>query len=131
MLLAALPLLVIVIGAYNVVALLGAGTAWTLLDLALPSGTILPLTFGDLLVTGGIVLLFLEIWKSTRTGTSSVIDHLLSMLLFVVALIEFLLLPAFGTATFAILMVLSFVDVIAGFAVSISSARRDIDVTRM
>lgn len=126
--LAAVPLLVLVVGAYNFLAITGIETQWELARFAMPSGALLTLEFGDLLIMLGIILLFLEIWKSTRTDNSSIFDHLLSMALFVIVLVEFLLLPAFGTATYAIILCLTFVDVIAGFTVSISSARRDFEV---
>jgi hypothetical protein len=124
---AAVPLLILVVGAYNFMALTGAGVDWQLFSLALPSGALLPVRFGDLLVTAGIILLYLEIWKSTRTDRGSIIDHLLSMVLFVVVLVEFLLFESFGTTVYAIILCLTFVDVIAGFTVSISSARRDVE----
>ena len=124
---AAVPLLILVVGAYNFMALTGVGVDWQLLQIGLPSGALLPFRFGDLLVAAGIVLLYLEIWKSTRSDNSSILDHLLSMVLFVIVLIQFLLLERFGTTVYAIILCLTFVDVVGGFTVSISSARRDVD----
>jgi hypothetical protein len=124
---AAVPLLILVVGAYNFMALTGAGVDWELFRFVLPSGALLPFRFGDLLVTVGIILLYLEIWKSTRTDKGSIFDHLLSMILFVIVLIEFLLLESFGTSVYATILCLTFVDVVAGFTVSISSARRDVE----
>ena len=51
------------------------------------------------------------------------------MVLFVVALLEFLLVPARGTSVFLIITALTLIDVIAGFAVSLSTARRDITIS--
>jgi hypothetical protein len=51
------------------------------------------------------------------------------MVLFVVALLEFLLVPACGTSVFLIITALTLIDVIAGFTVSLSTARRDIAIT--
>ena len=48
--------------------------------------------------------------------------------MFVIVLIEFLLLESFGTNIYATILCLTFVDVIAGFTVSISSARRDVEL---
>ena len=56
-------------------------------------------------------------------------DHALSMTLFVIALLEFLLVPACGTSVFLIVTALTLIDVIAGFAVSLSTARRDIAIS--
>ncbi len=128
--LAALPLLVFVVGFYHLIVLIGVaglgGIASVVLSIPLVSGAILALTMGDLLVLLGLVLLYIEIFKATRTGTSSIVDHLLSMALFVICLVEVIVLPGFGTATFVILTVMAAIDVVAGFTVTISGARRDI-----
>jgi hypothetical protein len=126
--LAAVPLLVLVVGAYNFMAITGIDIHWQLASFAMPSGALLTFHLGDLLVMLGIILLYLEIWKSTRIGNSSVLDHLLSMGLFVVVLIEFLLFQRFATTTYAMMLCLTLVDVIAGFTVSISTARRDLNI---
>lgn len=130
--LAALPLLVIVVGIYHLVALVGVaglgGIDSVALSLPLVSGATLALRLGDLLVLAGLVLLYVEIFKATRTGTASIVDHLLSMALFVVCLVEVIVLPGFGTATFVILTLMCAIDVIAGFTVTITGARRDFGV---
>ncbi len=96
----------------------------------LPSGAKFALTAGDLSILVGLVFLYFEILKSTRTGNSSILDHVLSLTLFVIALLEFLLSPAAGNAPFIIITLMMFIDVIAGFTVSISVARRDVGFTR-
>jgi hypothetical protein len=45
-----------------------------------------------------------------------------------VALLEFLLVPFCGTAAFFFLVIMSLIDVVAGYSVSILSARRDFSV---
>jgi hypothetical protein len=51
--------------------------------------------------------------------------------LFIVMLVEFLLVPQAGTSTFFILMVISLVDVMAGFTVTVRTAQRDLQVDRV
>ena len=122
-----IPLLILAVGLYNVVALAtGLSIDAPMASLPLPSGIVLSLSFGDLLVVLGLLLLFVEIFKATRTGTASIIDHLLSVGLFVFCLIELILFPAFGTTTFLFLTLMTLIDVVAGFTVTITSARRDI-----
>ena len=75
-----------------------------------------------------IVLLFFEILKSTRTGRSSILEHMLSVGVFVLFLIEFLLVGAAASSVFFILMLMSIIDVIGGFTVSITSAGRDVNM---
>jgi hypothetical protein len=67
-----------------------------------------------------------EIVKATRLGSRSIVDHLLSLILFLVMLGEFMIVQQAATATFLLLLTLSFVDVIAGFSVTIRSSQRDI-----
>ena len=69
-----------------------------------------------------------EVLKSTRTGGDSVVDHALSMMVFVACLILFLVWPLAGTSLFFLIMLTTLVDVIAGFSVTIRSARRDYSV---
>ena len=63
-----------------------------------------------------VLLLFVEMMKSTRIGIRTVVDHALSLLLFLGMLVEFLLVKQAATATFFLLLVISFVDVLGGFA---------------
>jgi hypothetical protein len=79
----------------------------------------------DAFMVGGVLVLYLEIFKSTGTGMASVIDHTLSMLVFIAFLVEFLVVGACGTSAFFALTLMSLLDVIAGFTVSIVAARRD------
>lgn len=122
-----IPLLILAVAAYHVVALFaGLAVESPSFTIALPSGATLQLSSGDLLVVFGLLLLFVEIFKATRTGTASIVDHLLSVGLFVVCLVELILFEAFGTATFLVLTMMTLIDVVAGFTVTITSARRDI-----
>jgi hypothetical protein len=100
------------------------------LTLGLISGATWQLTGGELLVAAGLVLLYIEIFKSTRSSAASIIDHVLSLVLFVVCLVEFLVWPAAGTGTFFLIMTMTLIDTIAGFTVTISTARRDFGVNR-
>ena len=88
------------------------------------------MTVGNLFVLAGLVALFFEIIKAARLGTGTIIDHMLSTATFIVALVEFLLVPFCATATFFFLMLMSLIDVVAGYSVSILSARRDYSITR-
>jgi hypothetical protein len=85
------------------------------------------ITTGDFLVFLAMVLLFVELIKSTSTGTSAIFNHALSMVVFIVCLVELLLHPAFATTTFFLIMLTALLDVLAGVVVTIISARRDVD----
>jgi len=124
------PLLLITFAVYNMVAFLMPGVAWTgtLFSVHMVSGADWSMSASDLLVTLAILLLAGEVMKSTRIGVRTILDHSLSLVLFLAMLVEFLLVKATATGTFFVLMVISFVDVIAGFAVTLRSAQRDLTV---
>ena len=124
------PLLVIVFALYNMVAFLMPGLAWTqqVVLIRMMSGADWSLTPGDLMLTLAVLLLFVEIVKATWLATRTIIDHVLSTLLFIAMLVEFLLVKQAATATFFLLLVISFVDVVGGFTVTVRTAQRDISV---
>lgn len=126
-----IPALAIVILVYNALDYSGSmmDTESLYLDQILPSTAEFYLKVGDMFVLAGLVALFFEIIKAARLGAGTIVDHMLSTATFVVALVEFLLVPFCGTSTFFFLMVMSLIDVVAGFSVSILSARRDYSVS--
>lgn len=120
------PILAIVIAAYLLMAAGGGmlldGDAYSM---TLASGAEMTLRGGDFFVIAGLAVLFLEMLKAARPGRATVLDHILSVATFVVALVCFLLLDYAGTATFFLLTLMALIDVIAGFAISLFAARRD------
>lgn len=123
------PLMALVIIVYNaLVFLTGIDLAAPVFEVALVSGAIWTVSVNDIIVAAGLVLLFLELIGATRTGASTIVNHALSMLVLLVALIEFIVLPQFGHSTFFLLVMLTLFDVIAGFTVTITAARRDFTV---
>ncbi len=97
-------------------------------SLPMVSGAVWQVTSGDLLIVLSIGLLFAEILKSTSTGTATIMNHAVSMILFIICLVEFLLFANFATSVFFILTVITLLDVLAGVVVTIVSARRDFAV---
>ena len=83
---------------------------------------------GDLLIILSLGFFFVEILKSTSTGTATITNHAVSMVVFIICLIEFLLLKNFATSVFFILTIMTLLDVLAGVVVTIISARRDFTV---
>lgn len=125
------PLLVIPFALYNILMFMGDAQSTLgaqLFSFGLMSGAQWIFTISDAFIVGGILVLYVEVFKSTGTGITAVLDHTLSTLLFVGFLIEFLLVAGCGTSTFFILCLMSLLDVIAGFTVSIVAARRDFTV---
>lgn len=90
------------------------------------SGATILITVSDTLILLAVVFLYVETFKATRTSIVSIIDHAVSLLVFVVFLIEFLVVEQVGNTTFLIITIASLMDVIMGFTVTISTAKRDI-----
>jgi hypothetical protein len=135
--LAAFPLLALPVLIYNAVALtVGGGfpaqaaqvrMTDAMFTIHMPTGADWPVSLGDLLLAASLVVLFVELLKSTTSRRIAIINHSLSVVLFIACLVEFLLLPAFATSTFFLIIVMVLLDVLAGFIVTIVAARRDVD----
>ena len=117
--------------AYNVMVFTGGMPAQldtVLMSITMPSEAVWEVNIGDMLIIVGTIVLFVELFKATRTSHSSIVDHVLSMMVFVAFLIEFIVVKSAGNSVFFILLMLSLVDVVAGFTVSIAAARRDFGI---
>jgi len=131
---ATIPLMVIPFILYNLAMLgvMGGGGISSLqhdvIMLSMLSGAIWSMALGDLFIVVALGVLFFEILKATRNGSGSLINHMLSMLVFIAFLVEFLLVQDAATQVFFILMTIALIDVIGGFAVSIRSAGRDVSI---
>ena len=132
--LTAFPLLFITFILYNIFVLAGMNDPGITADIALrqeligmtmPSGGRWVMGVGDLLVLFSLILLFFELLKSSQKV--AIVNHALSMVLFIFCLVEFLLFPSFATATFFLITVMVLLDVLAGFIVTIITARKDFD----
>jgi hypothetical protein len=128
--LSSMPLLVIPLLANVVLAGAGADFSASRFPVTLPSAGLWQITLGDILVAVGLFLLFFEVLKATRAGGNSIIDHALSMIVFVVSLILFLIWDRAATSTFFLLMMMALIDAIAGFSVTLNAARRHYSVGR-
>ena len=126
------PLLLISLAIYNILAFL-IQVDWNtpLSTVRMMSGGVWTITIHDIFLAFTLVLLFLEIFKATRHGTRAIMDHLLSTMVFIGALVEFLLVDRAATSTFALLLMICLIDVIAGYSVSIRAAQRDYSIERV
>ncbi len=134
----AIPLLILPVVIYNIVILFAGQDAAgmvvvsdvladPLFSLNMASGARWSVTVGDLILLLSLVLLFVELLKSTTSQRAAIINHALSMILFVVCLVAFLLIKGFATSTFFLILTMVMLDVLAGFIVTIISARKDLD----
>ena len=124
----ALPMLAIPLILYNAIALSGGGEMLDRVLFTMPmlKGGQWKFAMGDLILLVTIITFFIEIIKSTFTGSAAILDHALSMVLFIVAGLEFLIVPQAATSTFFFIVLLCLIDVIAGYTIGMRAARRDI-----
>jgi hypothetical protein len=132
------PLIAITVILYNILAFGG----WAVghhdlgpffahyVPIPLISGDTWKFDINDLVILGTFILLFVEIIKATRTTSREIINHALSMVTFVVALIEFITLKGFATSTFFFIIVMALFDVVAGYTISIVAAEHDLGMGR-
>ncbi len=99
------------------------------LSVPMPSGSIWTLNYGDVFLIAGLLLLFVELVRSTSSEGNVITNHALSLGVLVLCLIEFIIVPGFATSTFFFLMLMAAIDVVAGFIISIRGARRDLSMS--
>ena len=131
----AIPLIILPFIIYNVVVLAGGSGSDAdailnkiLFSIRMPSGGDWTFRTSDLLVLLTMICLFFELIKSTYTSSSQMVDHALSMLVFIVCLVAFLLMRKATTSTFFFIMTAALVDVVAGALIGIRTARRDLNI---
>lgn len=134
---AAAPLLALPVLVYNLVAVAmpgmfhavdaGVRLNTPLFAVRMTSDVDWQVSLSDILLAMGLVVLFIELLKSADSRRTAIINHSLSLVLFIGCLVEFLLFPAFATSTFCLLTLMVLLDVLAGFIVTIVAARRDVD----
>lgn len=133
MIVAAIPLLILPLTAYvALVFALGGGPyglhasqmlAHPVLRLAAARGGVWPVSVGDLLLAAGLIVSFIEMLKGIADRRVAIANHALSIALFIACLAAMLLAPAFATSTFFLLTLMALLDLVAGFIVTMGTAR--------
>jgi len=83
---------------------------------------------GDVILFVALIALFFDVIASSRSGNDVLMKHVLSMLLFVLCLVEFLLFRPFATSTFFLLTAMVLLETIGGFVITTVAARKDIEM---
>jgi hypothetical protein len=129
------PLLAISLVVYAVLTITGAvGSVvvpWyemMFVELPMVSGDTWKVSWGDLFLLASMGLLFVELLRATKTGAESIMNHALSVVVFVAALLLFIIVQGFGNSVFFLFMSMTFLDFMAGFIVTTVTARRDLAV---
>ncbi|MFQ5563887.1 MAG: hypothetical protein ACE5FO_10010 [Parvularculaceae bacterium] len=129
------PLLAISLIVYAVLTFTGMagadGASWydiVFVELPMVSQDTWRVTWGDMFLVVSMGLLFVELLRSTKTGSESIMNHALSVVVFIIALLLFIIVEGFGNSVFFLFMMMTFLDFMAGFIVTTVTARRDLSV---
>jgi len=102
---------------------------YTLFAWPLPSGAEWVLTGSDIFIILAVITLYFKILLASKSGRTF-LGHSLSMLMFIVFLVDFLLVEPAGTSAFLIITFMSLLNVIAGFVINAAIARRELIMSR-
>ena len=125
----AIPLTVIPLILFNVIGYAVGGNPWTneLVHIPLMSGVSWSVTISDLMILLALVMLFFETLRSAQPArTSTITNHIISTILLIIYVVEFIVVPVAGDSLFFVLTAIALFDVVAGFTISIRTAQRDI-----
>jgi hypothetical protein len=119
------PLLIIPLAIYIILVFLLPGFILTdeVAHFRMKSEGELGLTSGDIIVAGSILILAVEMMRAGRAGRS-IMEHILSTLVFIGTMALFVLMKEFASTTFFLLLLISFLDVIGGFAMGLRRSHR-------
>ena len=126
----AIPLTVIPLIVFNIVAFAFGGSVWgtELFGLPMVSGVTWVVTYGDVMIAAGIVVLFFEVMRSGQTSSVTVLNHILSTVLLLFFVVEFVVVAQAANSVFFVLVLLALFDVVAGFSITIRTASRDVSL---
>ncbi len=114
---------------FILVGVAGLSLERVLLTVPMPSGAGLSITVGELLIILALVFSFVELLGSSASSTA-IISHGLQLIVFLACLLLLLLLPKFGTGTFLVITLMTLINTVAGYSISILRARRDFTLDR-
>jgi hypothetical protein len=104
-------------------ALVNAWLAGHAFQLTMFSGAVWSMTQADVILAAAMGLLFIEILKSVGSPMLSLINHGIAVMTLLVYVVQFISFPGFTTSVFFMLALMQLIDVIAGYTITIVSAR--------
>ena len=113
----------------NAVVLPGTtGSDWTedIARLTLFSDAQWTLTAGNLMVVVGLLALLGEVVRSTALAKSALANHLVSILVLIIFVVEFAVVDKAANSTFFILTMIALIDVLTGIVITVRLASRDV-----
>jgi glucan phosphoethanolaminetransferase (alkaline phosphatase superfamily) len=101
-----------------------------ILFVPLLSGKSWAISVGDIVVGLTVATGFIEVLKSSSLARGQMVDFVLTAVLFVLVLIEFLYFPWAQTSVFFFIVLALFLDLVIGYTVGVRVARRDLAIQR-
>ena len=116
-LLRAFPFLALVVIVYNVLLVFGSASPGAVAgEVRLPSGAVWHVSTSDVLLIVALALLAVEIVSARARGPAVArINNLLSVVVLLVCVAEFLFVPACGRPEFLFITLMALIDVAAGY----------------
>lgn len=99
-------------------------------DVTMVSKDVWAISAGDAFIMLSLALLFVEILRSTKSGTASVMNHALSVMVFIVAILMFITVRGYGNSVFFVYTMMTLLDFMAGFIITTVTSRRDVTFGR-
>ncbi len=126
----AFPYTLVTLVIYNIVILFSGPETWdnVVLTLGLFSDVDWPLTTGMLMIVAGLAILLVEILRATTIDRRAINNHIFSIIVLLIYVIEFVVIGEAGNSTFFILTMIALVDVLGGVVITIRLATRDFAV---
>lgn len=99
--------------------------------LHLMSGDQWKISGGHLFIGLSLALLFIELLRATRNSGASIMNHALSVLVFIASILMFITVKGYGNSMFFLFTAMTFLDFMAGFIITTATTRRDITFGRV
>jgi hypothetical protein len=131
--LAAIPWIAVAMIIYDIAvfAFAGAGVEGArslmqgeILTIPLMSGARWSLGVGEAIILLALIFLFIELMKATWRRGILLSDQILSTIVLIICVLQFLMVEKAATSVFLVVTVAAFIDVIAGFVVALRPPRR-------
>ena len=126
-----IPLTILPWIVFNIVAFAFGYDVWDrqVFSLTMISGQPWAFFIRDLMVIFGLACLFFEVLRSTSSNARVITNHILSTVVLILFLIEFIVVGRAAHSVFFILMILSLFDVMSGFTITIKTSQRTMSYT--
>src|SRR5437773_523133 len=105
---------------FNIVAFAFGYDVWDrqIFSVTMISGQPWAFLVHDLMVIFGLACLFFEVLRSTGSGARIITNHILSTVVLIIFLVEFIVVRLAAHSVFFILMIMALFDVMSGFTIT-------------